>query len=120
MASNTEPTSDPTKTATSSSENYYDLLGITPQATDEEIRRAYRRTALRLRKSFLVMLLVTDVHNLDPDKNPDPEAAAQFHAVDKAYKVLIDPKLRSTYDQLGPRGMREFCLRISIEGFFRF
>jgi curved DNA-binding protein CbpA len=41
---------------------------------------------------------------IDPDKNPDPEAAAQFQAVDKAYKVLIDPKLRSTYDQLGPRG----------------
>ncbi|CAF0814891.1 unnamed protein product [Adineta ricciae] len=87
MATNTQPSPDQTRTGVSSSQNYYDLLGITPQATDEEIRRAYRKTALRLH----------------PDKNPDPEAAAQFHAVDKAYKILIDPKLRSTYDQLGPK-----------------
>jgi hypothetical protein len=87
MASNTESSSNQAKSGASSSQNYYDLLGITPQATEEEIKRAYRKTALRLH----------------PDKNPDPEAAAQFQAVDKAYKVLIDPKLRSTYDQLGPR-----------------
>ncbi|CAF4138240.1 unnamed protein product [Adineta steineri] len=87
MATNTEPTSNQGRTGSSSSQNYYDLLGITPQATDDEIKRAYRKTALRLH----------------PDKNPDPDAAAQFHAVDKAYKILIDPKLRSTYDQLGPR-----------------
>ena len=110
MASNTESTSNPTNAGISSSQNYYDLLGITPEATDEEIRRAYRRTALRLRKSFFVLLSLTDVSNLDPDKNPDPEAATQFHAVDKAYKVLIDPQLRSTYDRLGPRGMRESFL----------
>jgi len=87
MASNTESSSQNKTRSGVSSQNYYDLLGITPQATDEEIKRAYRKTALRLH----------------PDKNPDPEAAAQFQAVDKAYKVLIDPKLRSTYDQLGPR-----------------
>jgi len=87
MASNTESPLNQERTGVSSSQNYYDLLGITPQATDEEIKRAYRKTALRLH----------------PDKNPDPEAAAQFQAVDKAYKILIDPKLRPTYDQLGPR-----------------
>ncbi len=43
---------------------------------------------------------------IDPDKNPDPEAAAQFQAIDKAYKILSDPKTRSTYDQLGARGMK--------------
>ena len=49
MASNTESIPDPPKSGTSSSQNYYDLLGITPQATDEEIKRAYRKAALRLR-----------------------------------------------------------------------
>ena len=53
MASNTEQAaSEPLNNGPtpSSSQNYYDLLGITPQATEEEIKRAYRKTALRLRK----------------------------------------------------------------------
>jgi preprotein translocase subunit Sec63 len=50
MASNTEPLSNQAGSEeVSTSQNYYDLLGITPQATDEEIKRAYRKTALRLR-----------------------------------------------------------------------
>ena len=50
MATNTQPSADQTRAGASSTQNYYDLLGITPQATDEEIRRAYRKTALRLRE----------------------------------------------------------------------
>ncbi len=49
MASNTEPSADQARPTASSSQNYYDLLGVTPQATDEELKRAYRKTALRLR-----------------------------------------------------------------------
>jgi preprotein translocase subunit Sec63 len=49
MASYTESLSNQERSGGSSSQNYYDLLGITPQATDEEIKRAYRKTALRLR-----------------------------------------------------------------------
>lgn len=106
MESNTE--SEPKKSGAASSQNYYDLLGISPQATDEEIKRAYRKAALRLRQCLFLIesQVITDFHLTDPDKNPDPEAAAQFQAVDKAYKVLSDPRLRSTYDQLGPRGMK--------------
>lgn len=56
------------------------------------------------------MLFVSHViHNLDPDKNSDPNANEQFQAVGKAYKILGDPKLRSTYDFLGAQG-REFCI----------
>lgn len=88
MTSATEDSPPPqAASSTTTSQNYYEILGITPEATDEEIKRAYRKLALRLH----------------PDKNPDPDAPAQFQAVDKAYKVLSDPKLRSTYDQLGPR-----------------
>jgi hypothetical protein len=49
MASNTESVPNPPRSGASTTPNYYDLLGITPQATDEEIKRAYRKTALRLR-----------------------------------------------------------------------
>ena len=51
MASSDESAPIQTEHGAASSQNYYDLLGISPQATDEEIKRAYRRTALRLRKS---------------------------------------------------------------------
>ncbi|CAF1424432.1 unnamed protein product [Rotaria sp. Silwood1] len=68
-----------------SNEDYYTILGVSRTATDEEIKRAYRRLALQLH----------------PDKNPDPDATARFQSVNKAYKVLGDPKLRSTYDFLG-------------------
>lgn len=49
MASNDESSPNAQRTQAGQSTNYYDLLGITPQATDEEIKRAYRKTALRLR-----------------------------------------------------------------------
>ncbi|UJR07494.1 hypothetical protein I4U23_011783 [Adineta vaga] len=70
---------------TSITEDYYDILGVSRTATDEEIKRAYRKLALQLH----------------PDKNSDPHATAQFQAVSKAYKVLSNPNSRRTYDLLG-------------------
>ncbi|KAK6205395.1 X-domain of DnaJ-containing-domain-containing protein [Scheffersomyces amazonensis] len=65
---------------------YYDLLGIETNATSLEIKKAYRKAAIKLH----------------PDKNPnDPQAAARFQEVGEAYQVLSDEKLRATYDKYG-------------------
>ncbi|GMG19731.1 unnamed protein product [[Candida] boidinii] len=65
---------------------YYDLLEVSSTATELEIKKAYRKMAIR--------------HH--PDKNPDdPEAAQRFQAIGEAYQVLSDKNLRSRYDQYG-------------------
>lgn len=65
---------------------YYDLLNIQPHATSLEVKKAYRKAAIRLH----------------PDKNPDdPTAAAKFQEVGEAYQVLSDDNLRSKYDKYG-------------------
>ncbi|AET39428.1 Caj1p Ecym_4372 [Eremothecium cymbalariae DBVPG len=65
---------------------YYDVLGVQPDATAEQIKKAYRKKAIQTH----------------PDKNPnDPEAQAKFQEVSKAYKVLSDGELRSRYDEVG-------------------
>jgi curved DNA-binding protein CbpA len=64
--------------------DYYGLLELGPAATDEEIRKAYRRLALQWH----------------PDRNPgNPEAAERFKAVSEAYAVLVNPRKRDEYDR---------------------
>lgn len=65
---------------------YYDLLGISTDATEAEIKKAYRKLAIK--------------HH--PDKNPDdPTAAAKFQEISAAYQVLSDTTLREKYDLYG-------------------
>lgn len=65
---------------------YYDMLSVSTNATDIQIKKAYRKMALKYH----------------PDKNPDdPEAAAKFQELSQAYNVLSNEKLRAQYDKHG-------------------
>ena len=69
---------------------FYDVLGVARECSAEEIRRAYKREALK--------------HH--PDRNPgDPEAEGKFKLVNEAYQVLSDGDKRSVYDRFGHAGL---------------
>jgi curved DNA-binding protein len=81
--------------------DYYKLLGVEKNASQEEIKKAYRKLALKYH----------------PDKNRDnKEAEEQFKKISEAYAVLADPEKRQQYDAFGSAGFQQ---RYSQEDIFR-
>jgi molecular chaperone DnaJ len=65
--------------------DYYEILGVNKSAGADEIKKSYRKLALKYH----------------PDKNPDPKATELFREINEAYSVLADPDKRDQYDRYG-------------------
>jgi curved DNA-binding protein len=70
--------------------DYYDILGVKPEATDAEVKSAYRKLARKFH----------------PDVSKEAGAEEKFKSVNEAYEALKDPAKRKAYDQLRARGYR--------------
>src|SRR3990172_12328931 len=69
--------------------DYYDILGVPRGASDEDVKRAFRKLA----------------QQWHPDVNTDPGADDRFKEINEAYQVLSDPQRRQAYDVFGHAGL---------------
>lgn len=70
--------------------DYYKILGVSRNASDDDLKKAYRKLALKYH----------------PDKNKSPGAEDKFKAIGEAYDVLSDSNKRQIYDQYGEEGLK--------------
>uniref|UniRef100_A0A096LRD2 DnaJ homolog subfamily C member 5 n=1 Tax=Poecilia formosa TaxID=48698 RepID=A0A096LRD2_POEFO len=78
------------RTLSTSGESLYVVLGIDKNATTEDIKKCYRKLALKFH----------------PDKNPDnPDAAEKFKEINNAHSILVDPTKKNIYDKYGSLGL---------------
>jgi molecular chaperone DnaJ len=78
--------------------DYYEVLGVSRGASQDEIKKAYRKLAMQFH----------------PDRNPDKSAEDKFKEASEAYEVLSDSQKRSRYDQYGHEGLRP---GVDVHGF---
>lgn len=69
--------------------DYYEVLGVSKNASLDEIKQAYRKLALKYH----------------PDRNPSKDSEEKFKEISEAYEVLSDPQKRETYNQFGHSGL---------------
>jgi molecular chaperone DnaJ len=74
---------------TTSKRDYYEVLGVANDATPEDLKKAFRKQALKFH----------------PDRNKEADASDRFKEVNEAYQVLSDPKRKAQYDQFGHQGV---------------
>lgn len=72
--------------------DYYDVLGVSRDASDTEIKKAFRKLAFQYH----------------PDRNRDGDAEKKFKEINEAYEVLSDPQKRAQYDRFGHTGAQDF------------
>jgi len=83
-------------------EDYYKILGVERNASEADIKKAYRRLAMK--------------HH--PDRNPDKSAEAKFKEAKEAYEILSDAQKRAAYDQFGHAGVDPAAAGGGAGGFY--